>query len=189
MPVKSFMIKKILYLLGGAFILFLSSCIPSAPGKMIEPTPSDLPSSSVVTVTRPILTPSPLPTQAVILASATSIPTRIEITSTETPYPQFKVCSPLEDVTLEEIGDLVTNPFAPPRLGFDDGHQGVDFSFYRHGQWVGMQGLPVHAMLPGKVISVVKNRPPYGFMVISETEGSSLPAGSLIRSYLPNPIP
>ena len=52
-----------------------------------------------------------------------------------------------------------------------------------------MTGLPINSVLSGKVVSVVKNRPPYGNMVIIETPLDPGLAQSLQRLKLPEPIP
>jgi murein DD-endopeptidase MepM/ murein hydrolase activator NlpD len=96
------------------------------------------------------------------------------------------VCSPLEDITLEELGqpDLLKNPFDPPRPGRDDGHHGADFAYWSRGARTTMQGLPVHAVLAGRVAGVLPDRPPYGNTVIIETPLEALPE-ALSESLLP----
>ncbi len=52
-----------------------------------------------------------------------------------------------------------------------------------------MQGLPVQAVLSGKVAAVIKNRYPYGNMVIIESPLSAFPAIWLTVSPLPTREP
>lgn len=98
------------------------------------------------------------------------------------------LCSPLEGVELPELAGMVTNAFERPRSGLDDGHHGADFAFYRHGERVGMLGLPINAVLAGRVAGVTLNRPPYGNMVIIETDLDALPDGLLEKLQPPEPV-
>ena len=52
---------------------------------------------------------------------------------------------------------------------------GVDFSYYRRKDRTTIAGELVQAILPGKVISVVEDRLPYGNMVIIETISDDIP--------------
>jgi murein DD-endopeptidase MepM/ murein hydrolase activator NlpD len=90
-------------------------------------------------------------------------------------------------VSLADLGKIVSNPFDLPAPGHDDGHHGTDFAYYRWGERVGMLGLPVHSVFDGQVAAVVVNRPPYGNMVILETNWSALPPG--VRGLLGSPLP
>lgn len=111
------------------------------------------------------------------------------MTATSTPTPVVQICSPLEDITLEELGDpeLLKNPFLAPRPGMDDGHHGADFAYWSRGQHTTMQGLPVHSVLNGTVAGVIHNRPPYGNAIIIETALQQLPGSWL--PLLPSPQP
>jgi murein DD-endopeptidase MepM/ murein hydrolase activator NlpD len=130
----------------GLFLL-LTACSPQVPAVISTRTP-------------PLPQPSPTMTLPPI---ETSIP--------PTPTPQLiaSICSPLENESLQEIQEIITQPFKMPRVGNDDGHQGVDFSFYRHKDMAGIEGLGVLAVLPGIVVTVLNDRLPYGFAVIIET--------------------
>ncbi len=95
----------------------------------------------------------------------------------QTPAPSSEqLCSPLQSVSLGDLPEIVSNPFAAPRPGQDDGHHGTDLAFYRWGSRVGMSGLPVDSVLSGRVAAALPNRPPYGNMVIVETGWDQLPA-------------
>lgn len=109
----------------------------------------------------------------------------------ETPEPPFAVCSPLEGITLAELDqpDLLKNSFEQPRPGIDDGHHGVDFAYWSRGERSTMQGLPVYAVLAGRVAGVLDNRMPYGYAVIVETPLDGLPEDFLTSLDLPAPQP
>ena len=162
----------------------LAGCVPQST--ISEPvrvkTSINIPSQIAAVAAATTSLPSPIPTK--ITASVAVTP----ISSTSTPIPYLQVCSPLEGFTLAELPQIVTNPYEAPHSGQDDGHHGVDFSFYRYGDRVGMTGLQINAVLAGKVVSVVKNRPPYGNMVIIETPLDPDLAQTLQRLKLPEPI-
>jgi murein DD-endopeptidase MepM/ murein hydrolase activator NlpD len=139
------------------------------------------------------------------LITATSTPPEV-IRATDTPVPStatpeitlktpgiVQICSPLSDFTLTELGAIVSNPFAPSTLedARDGGHHGVDFAYYTHpvtGKV--MLGAPIQAVLPGRVASVLTNRPPYGNMILIETRLEDLPEDvqALFAEY-PRPTP
>ena len=85
------------------------------------------------------------------------------------------ISSPLKDVSLQELSQILSNPFLQPSPGRDDGHHGVDFSFYRWKDWVGMTGLPVYSVFDGRISAVIYNSMPYGNFVIIETSKINLP--------------
>jgi len=93
--------------------------------------------------------------------------------STATPL-SFRICSPLADHTWLDLQEIVSNPFNPPSPGKDTGHHGVDFAYYRRGNRLSIQGVLVESVFLGQVALVVKNRPPYGNMVIIETPQQDL---------------
>ena len=118
------------------------------------------------------------PTQT-IEPSATPIP------PTATPNLINSICSPLEGETLSSISEILTQKFIMPRPGNDDGHQGLDFSFYRRNEKVGIEGLKVLAALEGRIVSVINDRWPYGNAVIIETPLKSLSPELLARIQPP----
>jgi murein DD-endopeptidase MepM/ murein hydrolase activator NlpD len=87
----------------------------------------------------------------------------------------FELCSPLASEEIEELWEIVSDPYNPPPPGKEDRHQGVDFSYYRREERVGIEGEEIHAILPGIVVAKVINRLPYGNMVIIETPRDLLP--------------
>jgi len=52
-----------------------------------------------------------------------------------------------------------------------------------------MEGLPIQAVLAGRVAAVIENRPPYGNMVIIETPLSQIPLEIQTNSLFPTPAP
>ncbi|MDP2964482.1 MAG: M23 family metallopeptidase [Pelolinea sp.] len=117
------------------------------------------------------ITPSPTKTAT---STQTIQPSSTPIPPTPTPELIQTVCSPLEGETLKSISEIMTQPFKTPRPGNDDGHQGVDFSFYRRNERVGIEGLQVFAALEGKVVTILYDRWPYGNAVIIETPLNSI---------------
>ena len=109
----------------------------------------------------------------------------------ETATPALSLCSPLEGITLAELGqpDLLKNPYQTPHPGMDDGHHGDDFAFWSRGSYKTMLGLPVHAVLAGQVAAVIANREPYGNAVMIETPLQALPQAWLEALPIPSPAP
>jgi murein DD-endopeptidase MepM/ murein hydrolase activator NlpD len=87
----------------------------------------------------------------------------------------FSLCSPLDIHPLSELPEIVTDPYNPPPPGKDDRHQGVDFSYYRRGDRLTIQGVGVQSVLAGEVAAAITDKFPYGNMVIVETAGIRLP--------------
>jgi murein DD-endopeptidase MepM/ murein hydrolase activator NlpD len=85
------------------------------------------------------------------------------------------LCSPLADHSLDEIKDIVSDPYDPPPMGRDERHHGVDLAYFRRGDLGSIMGVEVQSILPGRVISVIYDRLPYGNMVIIETVEDELP--------------
>jgi hypothetical protein len=82
-------------------LLGLPACAAVTPAAQSQ---QDIPPTLTATVT-PSHTPSPQPTE-------TPAPTLLP---TETPVPRLSVCSPLQGFTLEELPDILSNPYNPPR--------------------------------------------------------------------------
>ena len=135
-------------------------------------TPSPEMSASL---TAPVLAaPSMTPT--------VNLPTAImTATLTPLPLPEFTVCSPLQDHPLDELRLIVSDPYRPPPGKSDDRHQGVDFSYYRHGERTTIQGLGVQAVLPGSVVAALADTYPFGNLVILETFYELLPEDLRIK--------
>lgn len=124
---------------------------------------------------------SSLPTSSPTIANSTQTPELIKIKDNEMSNPveeemntdfeqnSFKISSPLQGITLEELQDINSNPFVYLGPGKDEGHHGTDFSFYQYKSINQIEQLPVLGVFSGVVRSVVNNRPPYGNMIIIET--------------------
>jgi murein DD-endopeptidase MepM/ murein hydrolase activator NlpD len=134
----------------------------------------------------PVGTTSPASTETATQAgSSTPQPTRLEpspaVTETVTstlppPTPTKEVCSPLAEIPLSQLQEMIVNPFAPPPSGSDDPHQGVDFGELFGTQRIAVPGRQVNAVLPGTVAALINDRFPYGNAVIVETWIGDLPA-------------
>jgi murein DD-endopeptidase MepM/ murein hydrolase activator NlpD len=160
----------------------LSACTPASQSPPAA-SPTFLPTLTLIT---PSVTIKPA---TATLNPSTPTFTPLSPTATFTATPQVEVCSPLQGVSLGELPQIVTNAFDPPRPGLDDGHHGVDLAFYRFGDRVGMLGVPVLSVLPGRVAAAVKDRPPYGNMIIIETPLESVPATWEAALQLPTLAP
>ena len=136
---------------------------PVPPAKIPLPS-ATLPPTSLPTLTP--LPPSPLP----------PLPPSPSPSLPPSPTPGPRVCSPLEDVSLPEIPQIIAgNTYQPPLPGRDDGHPGIDLAYYSHGSHKTMLGLPIHAAVAGRVAAVLPDRIPYGNLVIIETPLESIP--------------
>jgi len=139
--------------------------------------------------TQPLISPSatfvelsPTPTTAPS-ATPTSIP------PTATPEPIDKICSPLQNILLEEIPSILTQPFSMPRLRNDDGHQGIDLAFFRFKDIVGIEGLQINAVMSGKIAFILPDHYPYGNVVVQEIPLEKLSPRIQEILAIPNPIP
>jgi len=143
--------RKLISLLP-AIALILSACTQASAPIVTPATPS-----SAVT--------SPLPTFTVA-------PTDTVPPPTPAPVLQKTICSPLESETLATLPEVITQLYKQPRLGIDDGpptHHGVDFSHYRRGDLLTIEGVAIQSVLDGEVVTVINDRFPYGFSIIIET--------------------
>jgi murein DD-endopeptidase MepM/ murein hydrolase activator NlpD len=161
----------------------LWACSPATQGPP-PASPTVLPSKTILAT----------PSATIWPATATSNPptptfTPLPPTATLTATPPLEVCSPLQGITLDQLPQIMKNPFNQPRPGMDDGHMGVDLSFYSFGNQVGMLGLPVLSVLPGTVAATIKDRPVYGNMVIVETPLEFIPSAWDASLQLPAPVP
>jgi murein DD-endopeptidase MepM/ murein hydrolase activator NlpD len=112
-------------------------------------------------------------------------PLQVEEIPTSTPH--VLVCLPLDGITLEELSETIHNPFNPPAPGRDDPHMGIDFAIQQYGMAV--SGGPVHAVLGGRVASVVDDRFPYGNALVIETPLDFMPPEWVSKIKLPTPAP
>jgi murein DD-endopeptidase MepM/ murein hydrolase activator NlpD len=100
------------------------------------------------------------------------------------------LCSPLEVAPWEDLWKIDWQPFVMPMhyegTKFrDNGHPGVDLVYYSRYGREGIVGEGVQAVLDGKIASVVKNRMPYGNMVMTETVFDQLPSELLTLVPIP----
>lgn len=123
----------------------------------------------------PTLTKTPVSTRTLAPSFVQENTSEATVPPTSTPvlppkhglFPQ--VCSPLENFALEEILEIVSNPFIMPRPGRDDGHHGIDFAYYRRNGKPTLEGAAVRVIFAGKVASIIRDSIPYGNMIIVET--------------------
>ncbi len=121
-------------------------------------------------------------------STQTLIPTK-QPAPTITPTPMPVICSPLAVQPLENLDQIVTQPFIMPRVLLDDtysddGHHGLDLGYYtRDGK--PFNGTPVLAAIAGKISSVIIDRPPYGNMIMIETAFDGIPASLIARQNIP----
>lgn len=126
------------------------------------------------TVTLTLLPPAIRVTIQPTAASPTLLPS-LTAPPTSTTAPPFQVCTPLAEHPLGVLREIVSDPYHPPPMGKDDRHQGVDFSYYRHGERTTIQGVQVQAVLPGRVAASLADTWPFGNLVIIETRYADLP--------------
>jgi len=153
-------------------ICILGIGLSACSGNSIAATPTVTIQVETATFTlEPTITPTPLP-------------------PTATPIPYTNISSPLQNISLDELNSVNTNPFDPPPLGFDEPHQGIDYSYYRFENDLmtdsdGIEGLEVLSVLDGSVASVINDRMPYGNAIIIETPLDLLPPQWLAALQIP----
>lgn len=139
-----------------------------------DPPESTAPTMAATPLPAPSKTPTPSPT-------VTQTPT-----VTTTPTPAFKMCSPLPLHPLEELLQIIGDPYKPPPPGREERHHGIDFGYYHYKDRDSMLGEPLQAVLSGVVAASIEDRYPYGNMIIIETPRSELPVE--LVEYLDIPI-
>jgi murein DD-endopeptidase MepM/ murein hydrolase activator NlpD len=97
------------------------------------------------------------------------------------------ICSPLEGIALADLPATIHNPFAPPRLGSDDPHQGVDFADIDPNYQIALEGRPVNAVIEGTVAGVIVDRFPYGNAIMVETPLERFQDKRLAALKIPTP--
>jgi len=126
--------------------------------------------------TSPTAAISPEATPTYVSSSRTQVSGLKPIATTGyEPAPAFTICSPLASVSIDELPQIISAIYKPPPLGQEGRHQGVDFSYWRRGEQVSIEGEIVQAVLAGQVAAVIPDRMPYGNMLILETPGEDLP--------------
>lgn len=164
--------KKLLMFL----LLFLITLAACSSNTTILPT-------ETATVELPTATPTLQPTN-----TATPLP------PTATAIPYTSISSPLQNISLDELNSINTNAFDPPPAGFDEPHQGIDYSYFRFENEMmndsdGIEGLEILAVLDGTVATVINDRLPYGNAVIIETPLDLLPPEWLAALSFPEIAP
>lgn len=129
------------------------------------------------------------PTETVVQATMTLPPTATPNPPTPTPDYIDQICSPLQDVALEDLATILTQPYKTPAPAKDDGHHGADFAFFRFKDYVGIEGLPILTAIEGEVVTVLNDRPPYGHTVIIETPLDKIAPDLLSAMRLPEKGP
>lgn len=181
--------RQFVVLAGWMLVFLLAGCTSSptpGPGSTVTNAPTASLPSSVEVSTPPESSPSPTSIQR---TEETLAPAGSEEVSA--------LCSPLEGIALENLNtpDLLKTPFQAPPPGDDGGHFGVDFAYWTSPEGKPMLGLPVNAILDGKVAGIIQNRKPYGNTIILETPLENLPKEirerlpGLNAQTVPTPIP
>ncbi len=156
-----------------AFLLLITACSPPVVNPENQ-TPTLNQTVSPV-IDEEIFTPTsdPSPTATV----------QVEPTFTMDPTPQPKISSsPLEGYSVDELVNMISNLYSPPKSGSDDPHQGVDFSVVDPTLGYAVKGAKVQSILDGEVVMVIRDRFPYGNAIFVETPFLGLP--SSWQSYL-----
>ena len=103
----------------------------------------------------------------------------VEASTTPTVLEQ-KMCSPLQVQPLEDLSQIITQTYLPPRQlesgeYSDEGHHGLDLGYYtREGAL--FTGTGVTAVFDGIVAGLVNDKPPYGNAIILESLPHQIPA-------------
>ncbi|MGW8249652.1 MAG: peptidoglycan DD-metalloendopeptidase family protein, partial [Anaerolineales bacterium] len=170
------------YMIWAAVMTFLVGC--SLPGSKLPDigdaslkTPNSGSLSAVPSITpEPTIQPVAVTMSPTIPASATHTQASTEVVPTpEVENPTIQICSPLTIHPLEELQEIISDPYRPPPPGKEQRHHGVDFSYYRHGDRLTIQGVGVQTVLPGQVSAALTDTFPYGNLVIIETSYVDLP--------------
>ncbi|MHB1119015.1 MAG: M23 family metallopeptidase [Bellilinea sp.] len=154
------------------FVLFALALNGCSPARMVT--------DAAPTLTPTINPPTHTPT---IVLTETPAPARVP---TQVPP---KVCSPLAGVNLDQLAEMIVNPYHPPKPGSDDPHQGLDLANLSGPGGIALSGMTVQGVMAGKVAGVAKDRFPYGNMLIVETLLDENYLGQLPTLVLPTPLP
>ena len=158
------------------YALLLTACAPTAP-TMEAPTATPI---ALVTALLPTETTIPAPTPTPAPETPTPSPTQITLP---------RLCAPLQDLPLEGMEALISNPYHPPRPGYDDPHAGIDLAVRLPDSQVAVSGHPVQAAIAGQVAMVVQNRFPFGNALVIETPLDAFPADWWSAAEVPEPAP
>ena len=133
-----------------------------------------------------VISPALEQTETVVMPEESQSPTLIPLpTNTLIPEPEITpsptissvvISSPLQDYSIDELVDMISNLYNPPTPGSDDPHQGVDFSVVDPTMGYATKGAAVQAILSGNVVMVMNDRFPYGNSLMIETTFENLPS-------------
>jgi len=164
------MLKSLLLI--SLILLGLSACAGPAVMTPVE-------SQAAATADRPADISLPIVERSspATLALSTSPPKSQPSPEVDTPTPTAAptICSPLQEHPLAELPEIVSDPYAPPPPGKEERHHGVDFSYYRRGERLSIEGVGVQSVFSGVVAASITDRFPYGNMVMIETPIAELP--------------
>ena len=155
------------------FMILVTGC--SSPRETAVPTTTGLPVIRATETVTPTTAPSAIPQNTPTTAGSAEIPP--------------EVCSPLAGYTLQELSGIVVNPYHPPRPGSDNPHQGVDLAQVDPVNGIALPGMPVQAVLAGKIVGQAADRFPYGNMIMIETPLEDAIAASNLTLIAPTPLP
>lgn len=161
---------RVLFLITVIGVLLHSGCAAEQLTEEMTPT---IPSPTAT------LSPSPSPVN-------TSVP---QPTPTMQPTKVASACSPLKGIALDELYAITSFEFNNPTAYSDAFHPGVDLAFFSYKEFTTMHGLPVQALLPGKVVQVIEDRFPYGNSILIETPLELVDINLKSALLLPTPIP
>ena len=155
------------------FVIVVTGC--SSPRETAVPPTTGLPVIRATETVTPTIAPSATPQNTPTTAGSAELP--------------LEVCSPLAGYALPGLAGIVVNPYHPPRLGSDDPHQGEDLAQVDPVNGIALTGMPVQAVLAGKVVGQAADRFPYGNMVMIETPLDGAIAASNLALIVPTPLP
>jgi murein DD-endopeptidase MepM/ murein hydrolase activator NlpD len=121
--------------------------------------------------------------------TATAQPTETSQPPAVTALPDPLLCSPLQDIPLEQLPQMVSNPFHPPAPGSDDPHHGVDLAVVLPNSSIAISGHPIQTALAGRVAAVIKDRYPYGNALLVEVPLANTATSWWAPAQLPSPAP
>lgn len=163
----------------------LPACTASAPAITVAPgTPTTEPGADLPQAASAASSPA-------TTATAASSPTAATPTDSPASQPTTgpRLCTPLKDITLNEMTALVSNPYDPPEPGYDDPHTGVDLAIRMGSSQIATSGHTVQAALPGKVAMIANDRFPFGSLMVVETPLEPAGADWWLPAEIPTPAP
>ena len=154
------------------WILALTACVPVTQVPLPTPTATNTPTPGLL----PIATDTP---------AITTVPS-----PSVTPTPVISLCSPLSITPWDDLWKIDWQAFKMPNhydgTKFrDNGHPGVDLVYFSRYGRPSIMGEGVQSVMDGKIASIIKDRNPYGNMVMTETSYDRIPP--LLLSLVPIP--